>query len=380
MSTLTAPVTTVAPLVITGTGVLSAAGQGLRTLQPSLPSGDAPRADLSQISDDLPPIALHAVADLNAEEYLGGKGIRHLDRTTKLALVACARALAGLPVPLAEDDKPRTGVVIGTSTGSIRSSSEFSRDTLVQDKPYLVRANLFPNSVMNCCAGQIAIRSKLRGVNATIAGGRLSSLNAIRYARNAIAGGHVDRALVGAVEELCPQSAWGWHLSKALSGGAAVGEGCAVFMVERPEDAAAAGRPALAQVLACEVSSAGVGVQQGSLAAALSHCIERALRRSEVSADQVSAVSLGCSGHVGLERIEERGVAGALGALPDRTLRITQRLGETFSASGSLQLAALLAAWQEGPGDGEVALVTSVGMDGNVGCLIVRSPSARLSG
>ncbi|MEU0965911.1 beta-ketoacyl synthase N-terminal-like domain-containing protein [Streptomyces sp. NPDC005917] len=380
MSTLTAPVTTVAPLLITGTGVLSSAGQGLGTLQPSLPSGDAPRADLSQISDDLPPIALHAVADLNAEEYLGGKGIRHLDRTTKLALVACARALAGLPVPLADDDKPRTGVVIGTSTGSIRSSSEFSRDTLVQDKPYLVRANLFPNSVMNCCAGQIAIRSKLRGVNATIAGGRLSSLNAIRYARNAIAGGHVDRALVGAVEELCPQSAWGWHLSKALSSGAAVGEGCAVFMVERPEDAATAGRPALAQVLACEVSSAGTGVHQGSLAAALSQCIERALRRSEVSADQVSSVSLGCSGHVGLERIEERGVAGALGALPARTLRITQRLGETFSASGSLQLAALLAAWQEGPGDGEVALVTSVGTDGNVGCLVVRSPSARLSG
>ncbi|MGW9033204.1 beta-ketoacyl synthase N-terminal-like domain-containing protein [Streptomyces sp. NPDC055722] len=318
-----------------------------------------------------------AVADLNAEEYLGGKGIRHLDRTTKLALVACARALSELPVQLTDDDKPRTGVVIGTSTGSIRSSSEFSRDTLIQDKPYLVRANLFPNSVMNCCAGQIAIRSKLHGVNATIAGGRLSSLNAIRYARNAIAGGHVDRALVGGVEELCPQSAWGWHLSQALSDEAAVGEGCGVFMVERPEAAAKAGRPALAEVLACEVSSAGPA--RAGLAAALAQCVERALTRSEISADRVGAVSLGCSGHIGLEGIEERGVRGALGALPARALRVTRQLGETFSASGSLQLAALLAHWQEGPDDGEVAVVTSIAADRNVGCLVVRRPSARSS-
>ncbi|MGD6747696.1 beta-ketoacyl synthase N-terminal-like domain-containing protein [Streptomyces sp. BH106] len=377
MSTSTAPVTTtVAPLVITGTGVLSAAGHGIGTLRPSRAAHEPAPADLSGIADDLPPIALRAVADLNAEEYLGGKGIRHLDRTTKLALVACARALRELPVLLADGDKPRTGVVIGTSTGSIRSSSEFSRDTLIQDKPYLVRANLFPNSVMNCCAGQIAIRSELRGVNATIAGGRLSSLNAIRYARNVILGGHVDRVLVGGVEELCPQSAWGWHVSKALTATAAVGEGCAVFVLEPPESAQAAGRAPLAEVLACEVSS--TGGERGSLASTLARCVERALARSGVSAGQVGAVSLGCTGHVGLERVEERGLREALGVLPGRVLRVTRQLGETFSAGGSLQLASVLASWQEQGDDGEVAVVTSLASDGNVGCLVVRRPSPRL--
>ena len=188
MTTMTA----VAPLVITGCGVVSPAGIGLPALAAAASGAEIGEPDLETIGGEFPPMPLAATPDLRVEEYLGRKGVRSLDRTTRLALVACNRALAGLGTPLAAHDRARTGVVIGTSTGSIRSSSEFSRDTLVQEKPYLVLANLFPNSVMNCCAGQIAIWNSLRGVNATIAGGRVSGLAAVRYARNAIAQGHVD--------------------------------------------------------------------------------------------------------------------------------------------------------------------------------------------
>ena len=362
----TATLTTVAPLVITGCGVVSPAGLGLAALASGVP---AEQPDVSAVAEDLPPIPLSVVPDLDVEEYLGRKGVRHLDRTTKLALVACNRALAGLAEPLDDEHKVRTGVIVGTSTGSIRSSSEFSRDTLVQEKPYLVRANLFPNSVMNCCAGQIAIWNGLRGVNATIAGGRLSSLAAVRYARNAIVGGHVDRALVGGVEELSAQSAWAWHLTDALLPNASVGEGCAVFVVETPKSAEAAGRRPLAELLACEVGSAGAEDERSSLAAGLADCVTRALHRSGVSPDEVTTVSLGASAQVGLARVEERGVKAALGALPARRLRVADVAGESFSASGALQIAALLAE----PSDGGAALVTSIGHDGNVGCLVVRT-------
>ncbi|MCW2882643.1 MAG: 3-oxoacyl-(acyl-carrier-protein) synthase-like protein [Sphaerisporangium sp.] len=367
MTTMTA----IAPLAITGCGVVSPAGIGLAALAGATSETVHGEAELEAIGGEFPPMPLAATPDLRAEDYLGKKGVRSLDRTTRLALVASNRALAGLDTPLEDGDRARTGVVIGTSTGSVRSSSEYSRETLVREKPYLVRANLFPPSVMNFCASQIAIWNSLRGVNATIADGRVSGLAAVRYARNAIVQGHVDRALVGAVEELCPQSAWGWYLSGALTPSAAVGEGAAMFVVETPAAAEAAGRAPLAELLACEVGTLGMSDMRRGLAV----CVERALRRSGVSREAITTVSFSATGLRGLGPAEEDGIRGALDGLPSHQIRTAGLLGESFSAIGALQIAGLLADWRDrGTAVGSLALVTSVGDDGNVGCLVVRRP------
>ncbi|WP_207401220.1 beta-ketoacyl synthase N-terminal-like domain-containing protein, partial [Actinomadura roseirufa] len=242
--------TAVAPLVITGCGVISPAGLGLEALAAAQnpgatdtpptapPTAPGPEA----LGGDLPPVPLAAAPDPRVEDFLGKRGTRALDRTTRLALAAVHGALDALGGPLSEADRGRTGIVIGSGTGSVRSFTDFTRETLVRDKPYLVRANHFPTTAMNFCAGQIAIWNDLRGVNTTLAGGRVSALSAVRYARNAIVQGHIDRALVGSAEELSAQAAWAWHHAGALAPGAAVGEGAAVFAVETPTGAAAAGR------------------------------------------------------------------------------------------------------------------------------------------
>lgn len=372
---MTTAIATAVPLAITGCGVVTPAGSDLdalaRGLRAQAPAGGDAAPDFVE---DRPPVPLAPVSETGLVEQLGSRGVRHLDRTTHLGLLACARALSTMDRPLTVTDRATTGVVIGTSTGSIRSSSEFTRETLVQDKPYLVRANLFPNTVMNSCAGQIAMRNGLRGVNATIAGGQLSSFSALRYARNAIGQGHVDRALVGGVEELSSQSAWAWYLTGALAPGAAVGEGCSVFMVETTMAAAAAGRTPVAELLACEITGAGLGDERHSLAAAVTECVTRALHRSGTSPAEVSAVALGTTGQVGLARIERRGLRDAFDGVPPRELRVADLVGETFSASGALQVAALLAAWRPEPGEGRVAIATSVGHDGTAGCVVLRRP------
>src|SRR5207248_2320963 len=61
----------------------------------------------------------------------------------------------------------RVGVVLGTTVGSLRSMSDYTRETLIEERPYLVSPALFPNTVMNCAAGQSAIRHGLAGINAT---------------------------------------------------------------------------------------------------------------------------------------------------------------------------------------------------------------------
>src|SRR5262245_38133651 len=64
-------------------------------------------------------------ADFDAEAILGKKGLRLLDRTTRLALAAAALALddAGLtPLPAGAE---QAGVVLATTVGSAQSRGEF---------------------------------------------------------------------------------------------------------------------------------------------------------------------------------------------------------------------------------------------------------------
>ncbi|MYW12344.1 hypothetical protein GT034_28960 [Streptomyces sp. SID2563] len=370
MSTATAAVTAdrrapaVIPLALTAVGVATPAGLGLEALGRALAGSLTVHAEPLADGETPPPRPVRTVPDLRTAELIGRKGVRHLDRTTKLGLVACRLALDTLPEPVGE----RTGVVLGTTAGSVRSSSEYSLETLRQERPYLVNPSLFPNTVMNCAAGQIAIRHGLRGVNATLAGGHLAGVQALRYARNALRQGQADRLLVAAVEEFSPQTAWGWHRSGALAAAAPVGEGAAALMVEPEELARAAGRPVLARVLACETGFATRARLTGGLASVISTALERSGR----SPDEVTAVSLGATGRSTLDRLEERAVVRALGGLPGQVVRVKATVGECLSADGLLQVAAVLAARPaDGGARGGTAVITSLSADGPVGCAVL---------
>jgi 3-oxoacyl-[acyl-carrier-protein] synthase II len=381
----------VGPLRIAACGVVSPAGYGLDSLGEALRDGRSACADPAEIpGEERLPDPIRAVPGLRAADHLGRKGTRFLDRTNTLGLVASKMALESLaasaPSTEAAPSTEGVGVVMGTSTGSVRSSSEFARDTFVEDRPYLVNPGSFPNTVMNSCAGQIAIWNSLYGVNATFSGGQLSSLQAIRYARNALEQRQADRLITGGVEELSPQTAWAWRQSGALPADAPVGEGCAVFVLERGDgeshgDGEGEFAP-LVELLACDIAYAPAPDRRPRLLDGLTNSVERAVRRSQVDPGDVTMVSLSAASEdSGENRIEERAVERVLGRVP-QTIRVKDVVGECYSASGALQLAALVAHWRrdaDADGDagakaapGDVALITSVGRDGNVGCLVAR--------
>jgi 3-oxoacyl-[acyl-carrier-protein] synthase II len=376
----------VEPLKITGCGVVSPAGYGLDRLGRALRDGQDVCADPAEIpGEEEMPGPIRAVPELRAADHLGRKGTRHLDRTNTLGLVASKMALEAMPAT-GPDEPADVGVVMGTSTGSVRSSTEFARDTLVEERPYLVNPALFPNTVMNSCAGQIAIWNSLQGVNATFSGGQLSTLQAVRFARNALGQRQADRLLTGGVEELSPQTAWAWRRSGVLPPGSAVGEGCAVFVLERADsatgdaaaaDGAAADGDAAVEVLACEMAYCPAPDRRPRLLDGLTRTVERALERSEVEPDEVTTVSLSAAAErSGENRIEERAVHRVLGGSP-RTIRVKDTVGECYSASGALQLAAAIADWRAPESRPGVALITSLGRDGNVGCLVIRPGDTR---
>ncbi len=363
------------PLAITGCGVLSSIGVGLDEFAVALDGGRSGRVPLAggSFSEPLPGEHACVMHAFDPATFLGRKGTAFFDRTTSLVVVACGLALKESDLIVTDQNRNRVGITIGTSTGSVKSVSDFARDTLVQERPYLVNPVLFPNTVMNAAAGQAAIWHVLKGINATVSGGQLSSLLAMRYASMGIRQGYVDVVLAGGVEEFSPQTAWGYHHTRALEATETlVGEGCAIFVIEDAAAVRAAGRTPLAQLLACDVGTAAQPSDASGVSRALARCIHRALARGGVTGDQVWAVCGSFSGDPLFDQVEDEGIGQVLGRIPAVVPRIKPQLGECYSAAGALQIAAVLSLYRTRPGPpGRVALVTSVDRDGSVGCAVV---------
>ncbi|MEK8171048.1 beta-ketoacyl synthase N-terminal-like domain-containing protein [Streptomyces sp. M19] len=86
------------------------------------------------------------------------------------------------------------------------------RDSLVGDRPFYVDPARFPNTVLNSAAGRSAIWHRLKGPNATVAGGHATGLLALRYAMRLQRAGRATTVVCGAVEEFSSARAWlEWH-------------------------------------------------------------------------------------------------------------------------------------------------------------------------
>lgn len=354
-------------VVITGWSTVSSAGIGVDALAKRLAETDTDTEGVGVghlYEEPLPLPTGHALADFDVRAHLGRKGTSSFDRTTALAVVCCQDALREAGMTVDDLTRQRVGVALGTSLGSFKSTSDFSRETLVQEKPYLVNPLLFPNTVMNCAAGQVAIRFGLKGINATIAGGTLAFLNAVRYSSNAIERGYADVMLTGAVEEFTPHRAWWAQLTGSP---VAAGEAAGVFVLTRPEAPEWAGSRRSASILAVATGYGPGGGEQADLA--LIGCVDRVIRRAGVDPAAVTTV-LTCEADEA-DRRELDPVSRALGHEPRRVLA-KRLLGECDAAAGAVALAVLLAAGPNGVAEEGLSLLTARGPDGAVGAAIVR--------
>jgi 3-oxoacyl-[acyl-carrier-protein] synthase II len=342
-----------AALVVTGWSVLSPAGIGPDAFAERLA---APVAAASGTNgDELPPSGGFRMPDFSVRDLLGRKGTSALDRVTAMAVVACGRALTDAGVEVGDTNRRGIGVALGTTVGSLKSTSEYSRETFVQDRPYLVNPMLFPNTVMNCAAGRSAIWYGLKGVNATVAGGPLAFFAALRYAANVLARGYADTMLAGGAEELTGHRAWAQH----LSGGTAAGEGAAVLVVEREASAHASGRRVDAHVLA---AVSGFAPDPAALPGALAGCVRRALTAAGVTAGDVALVVTGADDEILRD------------VLPDADrICIASAFGECDAAAGALQAAAVLSHHRdERSRDGQVSVLAAYSRRGGVAAAVFR--------
>src|SRR3954468_10764769 len=147
-----------ARIVVTGTGVIASLGAGVPAFEAALWSGASGVKQSSRIAG-------HTFADVDEfdpKPWLGNKGVRVLDRGTRLVCIAGQMALTetGLSQENAEQGDADLGMICGTMFGGIHSIAAF--DWIgITDGPALVSPLEFPNTVINAPAGQAAIKHKL---------------------------------------------------------------------------------------------------------------------------------------------------------------------------------------------------------------------------
>ncbi|MGG3196486.1 beta-ketoacyl-ACP synthase II [Priestia aryabhattai] len=187
-------------VVITGMGVVSPIGNDIRTFWNNLIKGESgiSSIDIFDTADHKAKIA-GVVRDFDADEILGKKEARRLDRFSQFALAAAEQAWSDSKLDLNDINPERLGVYVGSGIGGIETLIE-NIDALRQKGPRRVSPTLVPAMITNAAAAQISIKWNAMGPSMSPVSACAIGNTAIGEAFRLIRSGEVDAVFAGGTE------------------------------------------------------------------------------------------------------------------------------------------------------------------------------------
>jgi 3-oxoacyl-[acyl-carrier-protein] synthase II len=251
------------------------------------------------------------VKGFDPSAVLDRKEERRNDRYVQLALVAARQAMdgAGLPARLEGELAERTGVIVGTGIGGIRTLAD--QVLLMGEKgPDRMSPFLIPMAIGNLAAGVIAIFFGPQGPNFSILSACATGGHSIGEAWETIRRGDADIMLAGGTEATGHEAlVAGFGAMRALStrndeperasrpfdadrDGFVVGEGAGVVVLESLASARARGAEPLAELVGYGATADASHVTlpaPGGVGAV--RAIRRALEKAGLGTDDVAMVN-----------------------------------------------------------------------------------------
>ncbi|NOU30106.1 MAG: hypothetical protein HOO96_19560 [Polyangiaceae bacterium] len=380
------------PRVITGLGIVSPLGIGREAFETALATPEllsnrplSPVETFDATKLENPPIA--EVRGFDAAKYLGDKGLRTLDRLTKLMVVAARLGLVDAGIKkdgaFVHSSPQRAGIVSSNAYGSLEAIVELDRVAKLEDARYINPAK-FPNTVANSASGYVSIWESLQALNVAVSDGNCGGLDAFACADIYLDSERADVLAVGGAEAMSEALFLAFEKFGALSDKTRLSEGAAFAIVEPAAHARARGARGLAHILG--FGTAFIPPEDDStLVHASSEALERAVRDAladaEVAPEEVDVIASSMLGVTLFDRSELR----ALSAVFPKDTCITApklMLGETLGAGGAMGVATALA-WLGGTTPAPVvqgtakaktriALVTAMGFYGNASALVLK--------
>jgi len=354
-------------VVITGIGVLSPIAIGKDNFWDALIQGKTGFKPITLF--DTSPFPVHIageITDFDPVIFLGKKGLRELDRSARLVCSAAKLAIDDARLEITDENTNSLGVSIGTTFGSLHSISQFDRVGLTEG-PRFVNPSHFPNTVISSPASRISIRNKIKGFNATMSTGFCATLDALSYAVDFIKLSRANAVVAGGVEELCEETFLCFYELGYLSGsegseplccpfdrrrdGIILSEGAAVLVLEEFEFSLNRDSEILAVVKgygnAFNPSAEGAPGESGE---GLEKAITLALKDAALSAGDIDYICSAANSTKNLDRMETLAIKKVFGnhAFKVPVSSIKSMMGECFSASGGLSVAAAIGALRKG--------------------------------
>ena len=204
----------------------------------------------------------------NPDEWMEPKDRRKVDDFILYGIAAATQAVADSGwTPESDEDRERTGVMIGSGIGGLTSIAETA--VLIKERgPKRVSPFFIPGALINLVSGQVSIKFGFKGPNHAVVTACSTGAHAIGDAARLIALGDADVMVAGGTESPISEiGIAGFNACKALStaraddptaasrpwdadrDGFVMGEGAGVVVLEEYEHAKARGAKIYAEIL-----------------------------------------------------------------------------------------------------------------------------------
>ena len=260
-------------VVVTGIGLLTPLGQGAELSWQAILAGKSgagrittfdPTDYACQVACEIPRVdgrgggGAGVPGSFNPDDTMAPKDQRRVDDFILYAIAAADEAVKDSGwVPESDEDKERTGVIIGSGIGGLATIEKTSIE-LYEKGPRRVSPFFIPSALINLASGQVSIRHGFKGPNHSVVTACATGAHAIGDADVMVAG--------GAEAAICPVGVAGFIACRAMStgfndtpakasrpydkerDGFVMGEGAGVLVLEEYEHAKARGAKIYAEV------------------------------------------------------------------------------------------------------------------------------------
>ncbi|MES1981713.1 MAG: beta-ketoacyl-[acyl-carrier-protein] synthase family protein [Pseudomonadota bacterium] len=261
-------------VVITGLGIISPVGKNPDEFFSNLMAGNSGICRLQSDFVDKLAIRIGApVQEYNPADFFSKIKLAGIERFAQFALIAAAQAVKDAQLELAEHERPRAGVYLGTSMGGAGTMEEGYVEIFQRENP-----RVKPLSVLlamnNAAASHLSLAYQLQGPNVTYSTACSSSAIAIGEAYRQIKGGYADVMLAGGSEAMLTHGVMkAWEALRTLAledrqdasasckpfaqdrSGLVLGEGAALLVLEDAERATQRGAHIYAEIVGYDCSS-----------------------------------------------------------------------------------------------------------------------------
>jgi len=263
-------------VVVTGMGIACPLGVGVEHVWKRMLAGHSGIGAIKSFdASGLPariageiPLGAKADGGLDINEWIPIKDQKKMDRFIQFAMVAADEAVIDSGwTPQDEDQRYRTGVMIGSGIGGLETIHE-AASLILQGKAKRISPFFIPSALINLASGQVSIRYGFKGPNHSVVTACATGVHALGDAARLISLGDADLMVAGGAEAAVGEIGMaGFCAARALStsfndtptaasrpwdearDGFVMGEGAGVVVLEELEHAKARGAKIYGEVI-----------------------------------------------------------------------------------------------------------------------------------